>query len=324
MASAHALITGGAGFIGSHLAERLLESGTRVTVLDDLSTGSIRNIRHLEGRPDFRVVVGSAADRALLEPLVTDVDVIYHLAAVVGVRKVMHDTVATIETNLHSTETVLRVANRFRIRMLLTSTSEVYGASTRETLREEDNAIIGPSHYRRWCYAAGKLLDEFHAYAYYHSAGLPVTIARLFNTTGPRQVGHYGMVVPTFVRQALAGEPITIHGDGTQTRCFTWVGDVVKALIALAATDATVGEVYNVGSEEEVTIRALAETVKDLTGSASEIVTRSYRDVYGEDFVDMQRRHPDTAKLRAAVGFAPDTPLREALVRVIAWMRAEA
>jgi UDP-glucose 4-epimerase len=323
MTSRHALITGGAGFIGSHLAEHLLDEGHRVTVLDDLSTGSIGNVRHLESRESFRILVGSAADEALLERVAADADVLYHLAAVVGVRKVMHDTVRTIETNLHSTEAVLRVANRFRIRTLLTSTSEVYGAGTRERLSEEDDEIIGPSHYRRWCYAAGKLLDEFHAYAYHYSTALPVTIVRLFNTIGPRQVGHYGMVVPTFVRQALRGEPLTVHGDGGQSRCFTWVGDVVRALVALAESTDTVGEVYNVGSDEEVTVRELAELVLELTGSDSGIVTKSYREVYGEDFVDMRRRHPDTTKLRAALGFAPDTPLREALRQVIASMRAE-
>ncbi len=322
MPHAHALITGGAGFIGSHLSEFLLAQGVRVTVLDDLSTGSIDNIRHLESRDGFRILVGSAADASLLERIATDVDVLYHLAAVVGVRKVMHDTVATIETNLHSTEAVLSVANRFRIRTVLTSTSEVYGASTRDKLSEEDDEIIGPSHYRRWCYAAGKLLDEFHAYAYFHSMRLPVTIARLFNTIGPRQVGHYGMVVPTFVRQALRGEPITVHGDGEQTRCFTWVGDVVRALAALADRPETVGEVYNIGSEEEVTILRLAEMVKELTGSPSEIVIRNYSEVYGEDFVDMRRRHPNTDKLRAAVGFAPDTPLPTSLKAVIDAMRS--
>lgn len=316
-----ALVTGGAGFVGSHLCELLLEQGWAVTVVDDLSTGAIDNVRHLESRPDFQVYVGSAAERELLEPLVAEADTVFHLAAVVGVRKVMEDTVSTIEKNLHTTETVLRACNRYRRRFLVTSTSEVYGANPKASFTEDDDAIIGPSRYRRWCYAAGKLLDEFHAYAYHYSTELPMTIVRLFNTVGPRQVGHYGMVVPTFVGQALRGEPITVYGDGTQKRCFTYVKDVVRCLYELAVRGNTVGEVYNVGSQQEVSIGDLAATVKSMTESASPVVYKSYSEVYGEDFVDMERRVPNTDKLAAAIGYRPETPLEPMLESIIGWMK---
>jgi len=318
----HALVTGGAGFIGSHLCELLLAQGWRVTAVDDLSTGSIANVRVAERDPRFRLYVSSADDEALLKGLAADADVIFHLAAVVGVRKVMESAVGTIERNLHTTETVLKVANLFRLRLLLTSTSEVYGANPRESFREDDDSIIGNSRHRRWAYAAGKLLDEFHAFAYYYSSSLPVTVVRLFNTIGPRQVGQYGMVVPTFVSQALAGRPITVHGDGSQRRSFTYVLDVVRCLYELAVRPEAAGQVYNIGSDQEISVMDLALKVKAMTASSSEVVRQSYQEVFGESFVDMERRRPDVSKLRAAIGYAPDTPLDAMLKAVIEDLRA--
>lgn len=317
-----ALITGGAGFIGGHLAEHLLERGWSVTVIDDLSTGDPRNIEAVAERDGFRMFVASAADRQLLRETVAEADVVFHLAAVVGVRKVMEDTVNTIETNLHATEAVLHVCNLYRRRLLLASSSEVYGAGVRERFREEDESIIGNSRHRRWCYAAGKLMDEFHAFAYHHGTGLPVTIVRLFNTVGPRQLGRYGMVVPTFAEQALRGLPITVHGDGSQRRCFTHVADVVRALRELAVTRSAAGRTFNIGHDEEISILELAKRIKALAQSDSEILTRPYAEVYGEDFVDMERRRPDTTALREAIGFAPDTPLEETLRAVVEDVRA--
>ncbi len=321
--SRHALITGGAGFIGSHLAEYLLANDWRVTVLDDMSTGRISNIEHLTGDNRFRLFVGSAGDRELLRELAAEADIVWHLAAVVGVRKVMEDTVSTIERNLHTTENVLKVCNLLHRRVLLASTSEVYGSNPKDRFAEDDDSIIGNSRHRRWCYAAGKLMDEFHAYAYYHATALPMTIVRLFNTVGPRQVGRYGMVVPTFVEQALRSDPITVHGDGTQRRCFTSVMDVVRCLYELALKDEAVGEVFNIGSDREISIRELAETIKKLTQSDSPIVYKSYQEVYGEDFVDMERRVPDTTRLQQTIGFAPDTPLPDLLQSVIDDLRCQ-
>lgn len=314
----HALITGGAGFIGSHLAEFLLAQGQRVVALDDLSTGRIANVRALEEHERFRLLVGNAGDPALLREAMQGVDTIYHLAAAVGVKKVIADPVDTLERNLHTTEAVLRLASQYRLRVVLASTSEVYGAGTREWFREDDDAVIGEPRKRRWGYASAKLTDEFHAFAYHHATGLAVTVARLFNTIGPRQVDAYGMVVPTFVRQALAGVPLTVFGDGAQRRTFTYVKDVVRCLAGLAERRGTAGEVYNIGGTEEIAIRALAERIIARTSSASPIVTRTYAEAYGEAFNDMERRRPDVTKLRAALGYAPDTPLDVALDAVIA------
>ncbi len=322
MASRRALVTGGAGFIGSHLCEHLVGEGWEVTVVDDLSTGSRENLAALEGKSGFRMEVGLAGDRDLVERLADRADAIFHLAAVVGVRKVMEDTVRTIEKNLHTTETILKAASRRKLRTVITSTSEVYGSNRKDAFREEDDSVIGSSRHRRWCYAAGKLLDEFHAYAYWHSDSLPVTVARLFNTVGPRQVGHYGMVVPTFVGQALRGEPITVYGDGSQRRCFAYVLDTVRCLAALADREAAAGRTFNIGSTTETSIMELAEKVKALTGSGSEIVTKSYSEVYGEDFVDMERRLPDVSRLRETIGFAPETTLENILEAIIAAERA--
>ncbi|MCX7935672.1 MAG: NAD-dependent epimerase/dehydratase family protein, partial [Planctomycetota bacterium] len=284
MAHKQALVTGGAGFIGSHLCEHLLADGWSVAAVDDLSTGAIANIKHLEANPAFRLFVGSAAEEDLLREAGRDAQVVFHLAAVVGVKKVIDDPVAAIEKNLRATEAVLRFCNRFRRRLLITSTSEVYGDSPKELFSEDDASVIGNSRHRRWSYAAAKLLDEFHAFAYFYSSALPVTIARLFNTIGPRQVGHYGMVVPTFISQALRQEPITVFGDGEQRRCFTGVRDAVRCLMALAQKPETAGQIYNVGSQEEVSIRQLAEMIKRMTASTSPIVFRSYREAYGEEF----------------------------------------
>lgn len=314
----HALITGGAGFIGSHLADHLLMSGWRVTALDDLSTGKVENVAHLEGTDTFRLVVGSAADRSLITELAPEVTTVFHLAAVVGVRRVIDDSVGTIERNLHCTEEVLRACNKYRLRLLITSTSEVYGSGSRERFRESDDAIIGNSRHRRWSYAASKLLDEFYAFAYHYSSALQVTVVRLFNTIGPKQVGHYGMVVPTFIRQALRGEPITVYGDGSQRRCFTHVKDVVRCLKGLIDDDKTAGQIFNIGSDNEISILALAEKIREMTGSSSKVVFKSYEEGYGEDFRDMERRVPDTTMLKDALGYVPDTPLEEILQDTIA------
>ena len=313
-----ALVTGGAGFIGSHLCELLVGNGWRVTALDDLSTGRRDNLRSLDGNPDFRFVYGEAHDRVIVSELVAEADAVFHLAAVVGVKKVMENTVGTIKRNVHSTETVLDAAAVFGKRTVITSTSEVYGENPEDSFREENVSIIGNSRHRRWCYAATKLLDEFYAYAHFHASGLPVTVVRLFNTIGPRQVGHYGMVVPNFVQAALAGAPLIVHGDGAQSRCFTGVRDVARAIMELSARAEAAGQTYNIGSSQEITINDLAALVVRLTGSRSEIVHRGYAEIFGENFVDLQRRRPDVAKLRECLGWSPETPLETLLREIIA------
>ena len=318
-----ALVTGGAGFIGSHLCEALLARGRRVVALDDLSTGRVDNLRAVERHPGFRLIVGDCRDAALVERFLPDAAEVYHLAAAVGVRRIIDAPVETIERNLDSAQTMLRLAARWRTRFLLTSTSEVYGASERAVFREDDDLLIGEPTRRRWSYAATKLLDEFLALAHYHASGLPVTIARLFNTIGPRQVGRYGMVVPTFARQALAGRPLTVHGDGHQRRCFTHVRDVVTCLADLAERPETAGRVFNIGGDVEITMLDLARKIVALCGSASEIVFQSYREAYGTDFNDMERRRPCVERLRAALGRAPATPLEVALADVVAYCRTE-
>ncbi len=304
-----ALITGGAGFIGSHLAEALLARGDSVAVIDDLSTGSIRNIEHLKAHKGFRYTIGSVMDVPVLAELVDDADVVFHLAAAVGVRLVVERPVSTIETNVRGTENVLECANKKGKTVLLASTSEVYGRSVRDRFNEEDDLLIGPPTTGRWRYACSKALDEFLAMAYFKEKGLPVVIVRLFNTVGPRQTGEYGMVVPNFVRQALANEPITVHGDGKQTRCFCHVGDVVGALITLVERPEALGQVFNIGSDNEITIRTLAEQVKAVLGSKSDIVLVPYGDVYEEGFEDMRRRAPDISKIRDLIGFEPKLDL---------------
>ena len=316
-----ALITGGAGVIGSHLAETLLERGDSVAVIDDLSTGSIHNIEHLKARKKFRYTIDSVMNVPVLAELVDAADVVFHLAAAVGVRLVVERPVSTIETNVRGTENVLELANKKRKKVLLASTSEVYGRSVRDLFHEDDDLLIGPPTTGRWRYACSKALDEFLAMAYFREKGLPVVIVRLFNTVGPRQTGEYGMVVPSFVQQALANKPIKVHGDGEQTRCFCHVRDVVGALIALAEHPSAVGEVFNVGSDNEITIRALAEQVKAILGSKSEIVLVPYDDAYEEGFEDMRRRAPDISKVQALIGFKPKVDLATIIRDVAAYQR---
>lgn len=304
-----ALITGGAGFIGSHLAETLLERGDSVSIIDDLSTGSIRNIEHLKANEGFRYTIDSVMNLPVLAELVDDADVVFHLAAAVGVRLVVERPVSTIETNVQGTENVLACANKKHKKVVLASTSEVYGRSVRERFGEDDDLLIGPPTTGRWRYACSKLLDEFLALAYCKEKRLPVVIVRLFNTVGPRQTGEYGMVVPSFVRRALAGEPIQVYGDGAQSRCFCHVRDVVGALIALAEHPKAVGQVFNIGSDREITIRELAEQVREIVGSESDIVLVPYDDAYEEGFEDMRRRAPDISKVRDLIDFEPKLDL---------------
>jgi UDP-glucose 4-epimerase len=317
-----ALITGGAGFIGSHLAERLLEDGHEVMVLDNLSTGSIDNITHLKGQSGFSYTIESVTNESLLAELIDGSDVVFHLAAAVGVKLIVEQPVHTIETNVHGTEVVLKHANKKKKLVFIASTSEVYGKSTDVPFREAADLVLGPSTKHRWAYACSKLIDEFLALAYWKEKKLPVIVVRLFNTVGPRQTGQYGMVVPTFVRQALAGQPITVFGDGTQQRSFTYVGDVVEALVRLAADKRAIGEVFNIGNVGEITIADLAARVKAMTGSCSPIHYIPYDQAYEEGFEDMPRRVPDISKIREFVGYEPKVQLDEILQTVIEYMRA--
>jgi UDP-glucose 4-epimerase len=319
-----ALITGGAGFIGSHLSEALLERGWTVDVIDDLSTGSIENISHLKGHPHFTYVLDTVMNRPLMLELVDRADAIFHLAAAVGVRLIVEQPVHTIETNIRATEVVLELAGRKRKPLLLASTSEVYGKLDKPTFSEEDDVILGPTSRARWCYAASKIIDEFLARAYFKEKGLPAVVVRLFNTIGPRQTGQYGMVVPRFVRLALAGRPIPVYGDGTQRRSFTWVGDVVGAMIALIEHPEAYGEVFNVGHTEEISIYDLAVNVKKMTGSSSEIVLVPYEQAYEAGFEDMHRRLPDISKIEGLIGYRPKLRLAEMLERVIAYEKERA
>lgn len=317
------LITGGAGFIGSHLSEALLDTGAAVTVLDDLSTGRRENIAALLRHPRFRLVEGSILDEALVDAEIRDCDEIYHLAASVGVKLIFERPVRAIQTNAGGTENVLEAARRWRRKVFLASTSEVYGKDARNDsprFRETDDINLGVS--LRWCYASAKVLDEYLARAHYRENGLPVVIGRYFNTVGPRQVGAYGMVVPRLVQQALAGRPLTVYGDGTQVRSFTWVGDAVRATVALMAHPAAAGEIYNIGSDEAVSVIELAERIKRATGTASEIRFVPYEEAYGEGFEDARHRVPDISKLRMAIGYRPTRTLDEILSDVIAAFRA--
>jgi UDP-glucose 4-epimerase len=312
-----ALITGGAGFVGSHLAEALLERGDTVHVLDNLSTGSIDNIEHLKGRPGFHYAVDTVMNEQVIAEMVDRVNVVFHLAAAVGVKLIVESPVNTIETNVHGTEMVLKAANKKKKKVLMASTSEVYGKSNAVPFREDADLVMGATTKGRWSYACSKALDEFLALAYWKEKRLPVVVVRLFNTVGPRQTGRYGMVVPNFVKQALLGHPLTVFGDGSQSRCFTYVSDVVGALVALAEHPDAVGQVFNVGNDhEEVTIRALAERVKARTLSKSPIETIPYDRAYEEGFEDMPRRVPDLSKIRALIGYEPKVHLDETLDRV--------
>jgi UDP-glucose 4-epimerase len=317
------LITGGAGFVGSHLADGLLARGDEVSVLDDLSTGSIHNIAHLKVHPRFRYSIDSVTNEPLLAEMIDHCDVIVHLAAAVGVKLIVEAPVHTIETNVHGTEVVLKHANKKKKLVVIASTSEVYGKSGTVPFREDADLVLGPSDKHRWAYACSKLIDEFLALAYWKERKLPVVIVRLFNTVGPRQTGQYGMVIPNFVRQALSGQPITVFGDGTQSRSFTYVGDVVRAVIALIDEPGAVGQVFNIGNGEEITIGALAERVRTLTGSSSNIVRIPYEQAYEQGFEDMPRRVPDISKIRALVGYEPTVGLDEILSRVIEYFRQQ-
>ncbi|MGI9067117.1 MAG: GDP-mannose 4,6-dehydratase [Pyrinomonadaceae bacterium] len=311
------LITGGAGFIGSHLADAYLERGDEVLVIDDLSTGTIENIRHLKNNPRFHYTIDSVHNQPVTAELVDQCDVVVHLAAAVGVKLIVESPVRTIETNVHGTEVVLALANKKKKRVMIASTSEVYGLSADVPFREDGNLVMGATTKGRWSYACSKAIDEFLALAYWREKKLPTTIVRLFNTVGPRQTGRYGMVIPTFVRQALAGRPITVYGNGKQTRCFGFVGDVVGALIKLMDRPDSVGQVYNIGSNEEISIFQLAEKVKELTNSDSEIVFVPYDEAYEEGFEDMPRRVPDITKINQLVGFRPEMTLEGILQSVI-------
>ena len=316
-----ALITGGAGFVGSHLAERLLADGHEVLVLDNLSTGSIDNISHLKSHPRFSYVVDSVTNEPLLAEMIDRSDVVFHLAAAVGVKLIVEQPVHTLETNVHGTEVVLKHANKKKKLVFIASTSEVYGKSTDVPFRETADLVLGPTSKHRWAYACSKLIDEFLALAYWKEKKLPVVIVRLFNTVGPRQTGQYGMVLPTFVRQALAGHPITVFGDGTQSRSFTYVGDVVDALVRLAHEPRAIGDVFNIGSTSEVTIGELATRVKKMTDSASPIETVPYDVAYEAGFEDMPRRVPDIAKIQSLVGFAPKMGLDDIIRSVVEHVR---
>jgi UDP-glucose 4-epimerase len=320
--SKRVLITGGAGFVGSHLAEALLAAGHRVQIIDDLSTGTIDNVVHLKPNPKFSYVIDTVFNESLTAELVDAADVVFHLAAAVGVKLIVERPVHTIETNVHGTEVVLRHAVKKRKLVFIASTSEVYGKSADVPFREDADLVLGATTRHRWAYACSKMLDEFHALAYYKERKLPVVVFRLFNTVGPRQTGQYGMVLPNFVRQALAGEPITVFGDGTQSRSFTYVGDVVRALLTLMEEPAAIGQVLNIGNVEEVTIRALAERVKTAAGSSSEIVTIPYDQAYESGFEDMPRRVPDLTKIRALIGYEPRVVLDEVIGHVLTDFRS--
>jgi len=315
------LITGGAGFIGSHLSEALLKKGCRVTIIDDLSTGRWSNVDHLNGDPDFRVIITSAADHDLLEQEVPKHDVVYHLASAVGVKLIVEEPVKTVETIFNSTDLVLKACSKYRRPVLITSTSEVYGRSQMIPFREDDDVVMGPTEKRRWAYACAKALDEFLALAHFYETHLPVFIVRLFNTVGPRQVSQYGMVLPSFVRQALEGKPITVYGDGNQQRCFCSVYDVVEGLIKLPCVSSATGKVVNLGSQEEVSIRALAERVRDILCSSSEIVYIPYEEAYGPGFDDMRRRVPDLTRAKDLLGWEPKYSIDETIMQIAAHMR---
>jgi UDP-glucose 4-epimerase len=316
-----ALITGGAGFIGSHLAERLLRDGHEVAVLDNLSTGAIDNISHLKQTPGFSYAIDSVTNESLLAEMIDRSDVVFHLAAAVGVKLIVEQPVHTIETNVHGTEVVLKHANKKKKLVFIASTSEVYGKSTDVPFREGAELVLGATVKHRWAYACSKLIDEFLALAYWKERKLPVIIVRLFNTVGPRQTGQYGMVLPTFVRQALAGQPITVFGDGKQTRSFTYVGDVVDALMKLTNEPRAIGGVFNVGNTDEVSIRELAERVKTLSGSQSTIQYVPYDEAYEAGFEDMPRRVPDISKIRDLVGYQPKLELNDIIKTVIEHIR---
>ncbi len=310
------LITGGTGFIGSHLSEALLAQGHSVTVIDNLSTGRFDNINHLVGHPKFQFAVDTITNEMVLDRLASECDVIFHLAAAVGVKLIVERPVHTIETNIMGTEAVLKAALRYRAKVMIASTSEVYGKGVQLPFREDDDVVLGPTSRSRWAYAASKMVDEFLALAYYREKELPVVVFRLFNTVGPRQTGQYGMVVPRFIQQALHNQPITVYGDGNQSRCFCDVSDVVRALIGLAEHPAAVGHVHNIGNTEEVSMNELAQRIITLTGSTSEIRYIPYSEAYAEGFEDMLRRIPDTNRIKALLNWQPQIDLNGIIERV--------
>ena len=311
-----ALITGGAGFIGSHLAERLLALGHEVFIIDNLWTGKLSNIENIQNHEKFHLVVDTILNESVMNELIFKIDHIYHLAAAVGVKNIMDHPVETLEINVKGTEVVLRLANRFKKKVFIASTSEVYGKHVEHTLAEDDNRVMGTVKKRRWAYACSKTLDEFLALSYFDEKKLPVVVGRLFNTVGPRQIGQYGMVLPTFVQSALLGKPITVFGDGTQSRSFTYVSDVVEAIIKLMGEPAAEGDIFNIGNDSEVTINELAQTVKEMTGSPSEIDHIPYEKAYGPGFEDMERRCPNIDKIKKFIGFEPSHDL-ESIVRSV-------
>ena len=310
------LITGGAGFIGSHLSDVLLAAGQRVLSIDNLSTGRLSNIAHLLGNPQFSFAQASIMDKVVLDRLASQADVIIHLAAAVGVQLIVEHPVHTIETNVAGTDAVLKTAQTYRARVLVASTSEVYGKGSRIPFAEDDDVLLGSTAKSRWGYAASKMIDEFLALAYHREYGSPVVVFRLFNTVGPRQTGQYGMVVPRLMRQALRGEPLTVFGDGKQQRCFCDVRDVVQAIVGLAHHPEALGRVFNIGSEEEISILDLAKRIKAMTSSKSEIVHIPYAEAYAPGFEDMTRRVPDLSRVKALLGWSPRRPLDETLAAV--------
>ena len=313
------LITGGAGFIGSHLCELLVHRGYHVVAIDDLSTGRLENIVHLRPMPNFLFVRETITNLQVLDRLTSQADVVIHLAAAVGVKLIVEDPVHTINTNILGTDAVLTTANRYGCKVLIASTSEVYGKGVKVPFEEEDDCLIGPTSHSRWAYATSKAIDEFMSLAYYRQFGLPVVVMRFFNTVGPRQTGQYGMVVPRFVRQALKGEPLTVFGDGEQSRCFGDVADVIDAAARLMDHPGAVGQVFNIGATQEVTMNQLAQLVLTLTGSRSEIVYIPYAQAYAPGFEDMRRRVPSLAKINALIGYTPQYSLEQTLQRVIAY-----
>ena len=315
------LITGGAGFIGSHLAEYLLAQGHEVSVIDDLSTGRLENVQHLMAHPRFHLAIDTITNDMVMDRLVSACDIIYHLAAAVGVKLIVQSPVHTIETNIMGTAAIFRAAKRYRRPVLLTSTSEIYGKSESVPFAEDDDRLLGPTTRSRWCYSESKAVDEFLALAYWKEYGLPVVIVRLFNTIGPRQSGRYGMVVPRFVGQALAGEPLTVYGDGRQTRCFADVRDIVRGMVALAECPQAKGQVFNLGSDREIAIADLARLVISITGSKSGIVYLPYEQAYEAGFEDMQRRVPDVSKVAALIGWRATIPLEESIRAIADYMR---
>lgn len=315
------LLTGGAGFIGSHLATELLGRGQEVLVLDDLSTGRLENLRHIQSNSGLHLKEGSILDIEVLEPLVQECDEVYHLAAAVGVRLIMEKPVETIMTNVRGAENILEVCRKHSKKIFIASTSEIYGKNKSGPLSEDDDRILGSTKKHRWAYANTKTLDEFMAFAYHQAYGLPIVIARLFNTVGPRQTGRYGMVIPNFVRSALDNKPINVYGTGDQTRCFAHVSDVIQGLVGLMEHPEAVGDVFNVGNSEETSIADVARRVKAMTGSSSEIRYIPYEEAYGEGFEDMERRVPNLAKIKDLIGYEPQSKLDDILTSVIEYFR---